>query len=245
MQRDAHSRVAMTVAALLALAGCTPVEDEELLLDAESGALLPEAGTSADAGVRDAASDAATLDGATEDAALPRDASSDANRSDASTDASADASRGDAGDPLDSLRQVCVDTINEHRATLGLAPLLRATQAQERCSDQGAKKDGDSKMAHSSAGSCSGLGAQNTCPSWGFGPGTGNATLEAALKRCLQQMWDEGAPPVPVKTCIADDSCFPKYGHWINMSSTTSRVVACGFYDMGKSTYWMNQDFGR
>jgi len=244
MQAGTRCKLVTVLVGLLALAGCSPVEDEDGLgPDAGSvpaaldASLLP-----VDASVlvpRDAAiSDAAASDGSTPDAAPSVDA----------TVSSADAGSAEAGtssDPLESLRQVCVDTINGHRATLGLAPLRRASKTQESCSDQGAKKDGESMMAHSSAGSCSGLGAQNTCPSWKFGPGTGNATLEAALKRCLQQMWDEGMPPVPVNTCIADKSCFPKYGHWINMSSSTSRVVSCGFYDMGKSTYWMNQDFGR
>jgi hypothetical protein len=66
------------------------------------------------------------------------------------------------------------------------------------------------------------------------------------LKRCLGQMWAEGEPPNGVAACTADRTgCFPMYGHWINMTSTNSRVVSCGFYDMGNGQYWMNQDFGR
>jgi hypothetical protein len=156
---------------------------------------------------------------------------------------------GDAGpDQFAELRQVCVDTINMHRATLGLTPLARANATQENCSDLGAQKDGMSRAAHSSAGgnttdACkrAGLGAQNTCPGWPSRP-----TLADSLKRCLQQMWDEGEPPGGTQACIADRTgCFQMYGHWINMTSTTSRVVSCGFYDMGGGTFWMNQDFGR
>jgi hypothetical protein len=33
------------------------------------------------------------------------------------------------------------------------------------------------------------------------------------------------------------------HGHWINMVSTTSTWVACGFYNVEGGTYWMNQDF--
>lgn len=154
---------------------------------------------------------------------------------------------GDAGpDQFAELRQVCVDTINMHRATLGLAPLMRANAMQESCSDQGAQKDGMSRAAHSSAGgnttaACRtvGLGAQNTCPGWPSRP-----SLADSLKRCLAQMWAEGEPPVGVSACIADRTgCFPMYGHWINMTSATARAVSCGFYDMGNGQFWMNQDF--
>jgi hypothetical protein len=176
---------------------------------------------------------------------------SDGGRPDASApvDAGSPLPRGDAGpDQFAELRQICVDTINMHRATLNLPPLARANATQESCSDQGAAKDGMTRAAHSSAGgnttaACrmAGLGAQNTCPGWPSRP-----SLAESLKRCLAQMWAEGEPPNGVAACIADRTgCFQMYGHWINMTSTNSRVVSCGFYDMGNGQYWMNQDFGR
>ena len=144
---------------------------------------------------------------------------------------------------MDALRQSCVDTINMYRATLGKPPYKRATPAQEACSDMGAKKDGDSGQAHGSAGDC--LGAQNTCPGYPV-RGMGVAGIETALKGCLQQMWNEGMPPVPVNECIRDSrGCFQMYGHWINMQSDSSTTVSCGFYMMQNGRYWMNQDFGR
>jgi hypothetical protein len=146
----------------------------------------------------------------------------------------------------DALRQACVDYINMYRATLGRAPLRRATPEQEACADMGAKKDGDSGQAHSSAGDCQGLGGQNTCPGWRVGGFGGNATLEAALTNCLDQMWAEGEPPVPIDQCIDDyQGCFLPHGHWINMQMETYGVVACGFYRMQNGAYWMNQNFGR
>ena len=149
-----------------------------------------------------------------------------------------------AGD-MDALRQACVDYINMYRATLGRAPLRRATPEQEACSDMGAKKDGDSGNAHSSAGDCQGLGAQNTCPGYPV-RGDDVAAIETSLKGCLDQMWDEGMPPIPVNECIRDSGgCFQEYGHWINMQSETSAVAACGFYQMQNGRYWMNQNFGR
>jgi hypothetical protein len=146
----------------------------------------------------------------------------------------------------DALRQACVDYINMYRATLGRAPLARATPAQEACADMGAKKDGDSGQAHSSAGDCPGLNGQNTCPGWRVGGFGGNATLEAALTNCLDAMWDEGEPPVPIDQCIADyQGCFLPHGHWINMQNEDYGTVACGFYRMQNGAYWMNQNFGR
>jgi hypothetical protein len=145
---------------------------------------------------------------------------------------------------LDGLRQACVDYINMYRATLGKAPLQRATPAQEACSDMGAKQDGDSGIGHGSAGMCPGLGSQNACPGYPVGAGD-IAGVEMAMKFCLDQMWQEGAPPEPVNQCIADyQNCFLKYGHWINMTDDTNRVVSCGFYKMSNGNYWMNQDFG-
>jgi hypothetical protein len=148
-------------------------------------------------------------------------------------------------DDRDALRQQCVDYINMYRATLGKAPLARATPAQEACSDMGAKKDADSGQAHSSAGDCDGLGGQNTCPGWGVGGFSGNATLADAMTGCLDSMWDEGPPPKPDNECIADyQGCFLLHGHWMNMSNDMYSVVSCGFYEMPDGKWWMNQDFG-
>lgn len=150
-----------------------------------------------------------------------------------------------AGDDLDALRQLCVDEINMYRATLSLPPLARATPAQEACSDMGAKQDADSGQAHGSAGNCQGLGGQDTCPGWGVGGFSGNATVGDALTGCLGQMWAEGPPPVPEDECIADYvNCFLKHGHWMNMSNDNYQVVSCGFYEMPDGKWWMNQDFG-
>ena len=59
-------------------------------------------------------------------------------------------------------------------------------------------------------------------------------------------MWAEGEPPIPRDECIRDyQGCFLPHGHYINMSSATSQVVSCGFYEMPNGRWWMNQDFGR
>jgi hypothetical protein len=150
---------------------------------------------------------------------------------------------------IEMARQVCVDTINMYRATVTstkLAPLTRGTPDDEVCSDKGAKQDGDSGVAHGSAGMCPGYaGGQDACPGWGVGGFSGNATLADAIKGCLGQMWAEGEPPVSRAECQKDyQNCFLKYGHYLNMSDPGYTGVACGFYLMmdGKS-WWMNQDF--
>jgi hypothetical protein len=145
---------------------------------------------------------------------------------------------GNPDDELNEVRQVCVDTINEYRATLDLPPLARATPEQEVCSDNGAMMDAEAMDAHGSAGMCD-LGSQNTCP--GYPVSFGGGTLAGVLKRCLQQMWDEGEPPVPRAECRG--SCFLEHGHYLNMSDPNATDVGCGFYDMGGDTWWMNQNF--
>jgi len=147
------------------------------------------------------------------------------------------------GDMFAAERQACVEHINMYRATLNLAPLKRATPEQELCSDNGAKMDGDTGKAHGSAGTCKGLGGQNTCPGY---PIRAGGTLTSTLKGCLDQMWAEGEPAQGVQPCIQDRTgCFLMHGHWINMSMANYGTVACGFYKMANGRYWMNQNFGR
>ncbi len=143
-------------------------------------------------------------------------------------------------DQFDKLRQTCVNFINQKRASRNLPPLKRATPDLEACSDRGAQTDADSGRAHSSAGSC-GLGAQNSCPGWGVGGWSAYSTVEDALVGCLQMMWDEGPPP----TSSCTGSCYMQHGHYINMTSTQSTVVSCGFFQMRDGKWWFNQDFGR
>ena len=119
--------------------------------------------------------------------------------------------------------QLCVDTINEHRATLGLPPLARWVEA-ESCSDGEAKSDGNTGQAHGAFGDCD-ENAQNECPGWGGPP-------ESMIVPCLQLMWDEGP---------GED--FEKHGHYINMSNTRYTKVACGFHTFPDGSVWAVQNF--
>jgi len=194
----------------------------------------------------------ATMDDAMTDAAMNAGDGAGTAGDDESSDATA-ASAGDhdfmtvESDDLEVARQVCVDYINMYRETLSLNPLTRATADSESCSDGGAKKDSESGVAHGSAGDCPGFGAQNTCPNYPVGGSSvwgGFKSVTAALRNCLDAMWDEGEPPVPVRQCIQDyQNCFLAHGHYINMSTAYYTTVSCGFHKNDKGQYWMNQNF--
>ncbi|WP_437810710.1 CAP domain-containing protein [Sorangium sp. So ce1078] len=122
-----------------------------------------------------------------------------------------------------SAAQLCVDTINQHRATLGLPPLSRWIEA-ESCSDGECESDGNSGQAHGAFGACDER-AQNECPGWPGPP-------ESMIEPCLQLMWDEGP---------GED--FNAHGHYINMSSTAYTQVACGFHTFPDGSVWAVQNF--
>ena len=225
----------------------------------DGGTVLPgpdaQAPSGLDAGPRDAAADARaeaggnSLEAGPSDASIPVDSTTPADAS-VPVDSSASVDAGGGNDRFANARQVCVDTINMYRAMRGLSPLKRAATSVETCSDNGAKKDGDSGNAHGSANSCPGMSSQNTCPGWPVGGFGGGATLEAALQKCLAQMWAEGEPPEGTQECLnkyfkGDTACFLAHGHYINMKNAMYSAVSCGFYEMSANKFWMNQDFGR
>jgi hypothetical protein len=80
---------------------------------------------------------------------------------------------------------------------------------------------------------CQPGGAQNSCP--------GYASNNQVISLCLQQMWDEGPPPVDP----CEGECFQEYGHFINMTSTSSTKVACGFFTTSAGKVWAVQNFSR
>lgn len=128
-----------------------------------------------------------------------------------------DADGGGSTDPLSATRVACVDRINDLRASVGLGPYARWTDA-ERCSDDQAESDSNSGQAHGAFGQC-GEWAQNECPGW-------QSTAEI-VQGCLQLMWDEG----------------PGGGHYDNMTSTQYVSVACGFFEAGPGEVWAVQNF--
>ena len=158
-----------------------------------------------------------------------------------SAETGATTSTGGGEDAYAEARQVCLDTINQLRATEGLPPYTRWAEA-ETCSDAAATSDEQSGTAHGAFGSC-GESAQNEC--LGHGP--------QGIAQCLQQMWDERLQPGCAGCAACDqpgggcpdcdffgtetgDVC----GHYVNMRAPYFSTVACGFSALGG---WDVQNF--
>ncbi|HVY49534.1 MAG TPA: hypothetical protein VHB21_26760 [Minicystis sp.] len=143
--------------------------------------------------------------------------------------------------------QLCVDIINQYRATRGLTAYARWS-ADEMCVDGEAATDGMMMSPHYAfmhGQTCSAY-AQNECPNYASDPTAPNDGIAA----CLQLMWNEKNQP----GCAGCDSCdFPYQnctncqfdgpttvcGHYLNMKSSVLSTVACGFWSGG----WYAQDF--
>lgn len=133
------------------------------------------------------------------------------------------------------IHQDCVDRINQFRVQCACLPPLERRLDGEACADQMAEYDAGKGMAHAGARDriCQPGGSQNECP--------GYRSTNQVISLCLQQMWDEGPPPM--QPCEGD--CFQKHGHFINMTSTSSTKVACGFFTTPSGQVWAVQNFTR
>jgi len=119
--------------------------------------------------------------------------------------------------------QLCVDTINQYRASIGVAPLARWSDA-EACVENQGFADSQSGIPHSAFGQCSEW-AQDECPNWPGPP-------DQMIGSCLALMWAEG-PGEP----------YSQHGHYINMSNPSYTKVACGFAVLSNGRVWAVQDF--
>ena len=116
-----------------------------------------------------------------------------------------------------------------------MPPLARWTEG-ESCADQHAQYDSEKNMAHAGFRDkicTAGGSAQNECP--------GYSSNTQVISLCLQQMWSEGPPP----QTPCEDECFQTYGHFINMTNTSYKKVACGFYTTSAGKVWSAQNFSR
>jgi hypothetical protein len=136
-----------------------------------------------------------------------------------------EAAAGDGGDPLAAARALCLQIINQDRATLMPAspPLKEGTVTQEACVDGQAQADYTANVAHTAFGQCQ-EHAQDECPGW-------TGTPSDIMTGCLKQMWAEGPP------AAGQDN------HWLNMSNASYTTVACGFYQTPSGSWWATQDF--
>lgn len=221
---------------LLATSLCLACTEDKDPLETQSGTESgdpsgdPSGSTSSDSTTSTTASTDSTTTTSSTSAATDSTTTttSTSNSTDTTTTASTDSTTttstttGNPQDPWEAARQLCVDTINMYRATLGLPPYERWFDA-ETCSDGEAQSDGQTGVPHGAFGMCDEF-AQNECPGW-------PAPAEQSLPGCLAQMWAEGP---------GDD--FNTHGHYINMSSESYTRVACGFAE-GQGGLWMVQNF--
>jgi hypothetical protein len=137
------------------------------------------------------------------------------------------------GDP----RQDCVDRINQFRTQCACLPELARWTEAEGCADDMSEYDSGAGMAaHAGfqAKVCTpGGSAQNECPGW--------PSESRVVSGCLQQMWDEGPPP----NAMCSGDCFQTYGHFINMTNTRYKKVACGFFKNDAGKFWSVQNFSQ
>jgi hypothetical protein len=133
------------------------------------------------------------------------------------------------------LHQDCVDRINQFRTQCACLPALARRTDGEACADEMAQYDAEQNEAHAGHSDkiCEPSGSQNSCP--------GYSSNNQVIGLCLQQMWDEGPPPMD--PCTGE--CFQEYGHFINMTSTTVNQVACGFFTTSAGKVWSVQNFSR
>ena len=127
-------------------------------------------------------------------------------------------------DPFERVRARCIELTNAYRAQVGAPPVGRVV-ASERCADQQAAADGQSRSAHGAFGRC-GEGAQNECPAW-------NGAADDVIERCLAMMFAEGP------------GAGPAHGHYTNMTERAYRGAACGVATMPNGDVWIVQNFYR
>lgn len=107
-----------------------------------------------------------------------------------------------------SFQDLCVQFVNEYRATEDLSPLSRASQTRESCTQDQASQDLKSGVAHGHFGSCE-ESAQNTAPSVNV---AFYKSEEEMLKKYLKMMW------VDEKQLVLEGMTEYKSTAWINMN---------------------------
>jgi hypothetical protein len=174
----------------------------------------------------------------------------------------------DNSDGFGTLRQACLDTINQLRATQSLAPYsVLDTAPIDMCLDEQATNDESMNSAHYSFinntyPTCGSVptgpfNAQDECEGYGNlvgGPGKGaHGTGGQGIVGCLYAMWAEQYQ----SNCTGCVGCTafggmcancdyygmdgPECGHYVNMSATYMNMAACGFATGGGT--WAVQNF--
>ena len=123
-------------------------------------------------------------------------------------------------------KQLCLDTINAYRATLGLKAVVRSASL-EAFADQGARYDSERDQAHAhfSAFSKGAIpsDAENAIPGW---PLKSYKTVAKIVGEGAKMMWAEG----------------PGGGHYENIKGSHT-AVGCGIYVNPAGGVWIIHDF--
>jgi len=127
-------------------------------------------------------------------------------------------------------QQLCVDLVNEKRASVGKPLLARWPEGEARAAQE-ALEDGRARHPHSSfqhrmLTGPHGLAAQNECEST-------DTHVPTMIRTCINNMWAEG----PERR----DSL--PHGHYNNMVNTDYTKLACGFAIQADGALWSVQDF--
>ena len=115
--------------------------------------------------------------------------------------------------PYEEELQLCVDLVNQYRATVRHSPLKRS-DALEAFAEKAAANDGRAHVGHQYFQRTHGGGvshAENAIPWWPLASIDGG--VRGALEQGLQMMWDEG----------------PSGGHYRNMVGRYSEI-GCGIF---------------
>lgn len=139
-------------------------------------------------------------------------------------------------------KEICLDIVNEYRATENLGPLSMASEEKQKCVEKQAADDLASNSAHGHFGNC-GEGAQNSGPNVRIVAGK---TYDYYAQMYLKMMWeDEKALVTSGKADPNKDSDYSKIGHYLNMKGNY-KTVACGFAESSDGKMgWLNIDFFR
>jgi hypothetical protein len=125
----------------------------------------------------------------------------------------------------------CVDRINTLRATEGLGPLVRHVPGE--CdADKDAKINYETGIIHKSQSG----NAQNECPTY--------SSISDILDDCIEQKMFKNEKKchqqIP-NTCYDNSSC--ECGHYVNMTASQYKKVACALYETPSGTFKSVQNF--
>lgn len=169
-----------------------------------------------------------------------KEASSSSQKTSSSATSSTAKPASSSADTEKSWREVCLDILNEYRATEGVKPLTLAADDKQTCTDQQAANDLKDKAAHGHFGDC-GESAQNTGPNVNM---AWKSDLADIAKYYIDMMWDE-------KKLVEDGTRDPDkkedysyIGHYLNIRNAKYSKVSCGFATSSdQKTGWLNINF--